>query len=96
MNYNIIAIVIITITNVNEIFCYMVKVYGSLNDAYGCLSIAQYDEARKDLFHALGLAEDSRTSFSNYLKEKTPLKFWQISNCKAVFAKYGINWSLRY
>ena len=73
----------------------MTRVSGTLEDAYGALTVAQFTEARRDLFAALGLDYGSRTAFLNYLNGKTMLKMQQIEDCKKVFAKYGIQWTLK-
>lgn len=77
-------------------FGHRMKVSGLFADAYNQLTVGQYNDARRDLFGALGLSPDSRTAFLNYVNNKTPLKYWQIENAKLVFAKYGIIWQPKF
>lgn len=71
----------------------MFKVKGTLEDAHNQLTVGQYNDARKELFAALGLSPESRTHFLAYLKGTRELKFGQIIACQKVFAKYGIEWT---
>ncbi len=71
----------------------MIKVNGTLDRAFGCLTVAQFASARLDLMQALGLDLNSRSAFGKYLNGTTALKGWQIQTCRAVFAKYGIEWN---
>lgn len=70
----------------------MIKVSGTFDRAFGCLTVGQYTNARRDLMQALGLDLNSRSAFGKYLNGTTALKSWQIQTVKATFAKYGIEW----
>ena len=70
----------------------MIKVSGTFDRAFGCLTVGQYTNARRDLMQALGLDLNSRSAFGKYLNGTTALKSWQIQTVKATFAKYGIDW----
>lgn len=76
-------------TNCNKMF----KVKGTLEDAHNSLTVGQYSAARKELFAALGLSPESRTAFGLYLSGTRPLKYEQFLACRAVFQKYGIDWT---
>lgn len=72
----------------------MMKCKGTFEDAIGCLTVATYESARKELFKAIGLEPQSRSAWGKYVKGETPMKVTQMQACRAVFAKYGIEWDI--
>ena len=51
----------------------MIKVSGTFDRAFGCLTVGQYTNARRDLMQALGLDLNSRSAFGKYLNGTTAL-----------------------
>lgn len=71
----------------------MYKVKGTLDEAYNCLTIGHFFDARRELMTALGLSVESRQSFSLYVRGVTALKYEQVLALQQVFRKYGIDWT---
>lgn len=70
----------------------MIKVKGTLADAYGFIPFAKEKEARPLFFTALGLKPISRPSFRKYMEGEMDMKASQILACKLTLEKYGIKW----
>lgn len=57
---------------------------------YDQLPIGEVAEARKEMFEVLGISENNRTSFNNYLTGKTEPKATQAVGLEKVFQKRNI------